>query len=61
MAQVLTDHTGQKIGEIRDNGNKLTIYDHTGRKLGEYRPISNSTYDHTGRKVGSGNILTSLL
>lgn len=59
--QVLKDHTGRKIGEIRDSGSNKTIHDHTGRKLGDYRPSSNSTHDHTGRKIGSGNLLTSLL
>jgi len=61
MAEVLKDHTGRKIGEIRNSGNNQTIHDHTGRKLGEYRPSTNSTHDHTGRKIGSGNLLTSLL
>ena len=59
--QVLKDHTGRKIGEIRDSGSNQTIHDHTGRKLGEYRPSGNTTHDHTGRKIGSGNLLTSLL
>jgi hypothetical protein len=59
--EVLRDHTGRKIGEIRESGGKLTIHDHTGRKMGEYRPGTNSTHDHTGRKIGSGNLLTSLL
>ena len=59
--EVLKDHTGRKIGEIRNSSNKQTIHDHTGRKVGEYRPSSNSTHDHTGRKIGSGNLLTSLI
>jgi hypothetical protein len=59
--QVLKDHTGRKIGEIRYSGSYQIIYDHTGRKLGEYRPNTNSTHDHTGRKIGTGNLLTSLL
>lgn len=59
--QILKDHTGRKIGEIRQSGNVQTIHDQTGRKLGEYRLSSNSTHDHTGRKIGTGNLLTSLL
>jgi hypothetical protein len=32
--QVLKDHTGRKIGEIRDSGSNQTIHDHTERKIG---------------------------
>ncbi len=59
--QILKDHTGRKIGFIKDSGTHTVIYDYTGRRLGEYRANSNTTHDHTGRLVGKGNLLTSLL
>ncbi len=59
--EILRDHTGKKIAEIRESGSRKSIHDHTGKKLGEYRSDTNSTHDHTGKKIGSGNLLTSLL
>ena len=57
--QVLKDHVGRKIGEIRTNGSRQEIYDKVGRKLGYFD--GRYTYDKVGRKVGEGNLLTTLL
>lgn len=59
--QVLKDRLGNKIGEIRENGNILTIHDKLGNKLGEYRTKQNTTHDKLGNKIGSGNLLTTFL
>ena len=59
MDQILKDRYGQKIGTIKDRGNKQEIYDEYGHRLaylgGRY------TYDEYGHRIGEGNLLTSLL
>ena len=59
MNQILKDAYGRKIGEIRQEGTRQTIYDADGRKLGEFD--GRITKDAYGRKVGEGNLLTMLL
>ncbi len=59
MTEVLKDRYGNKIGEIRTNGNEQVIYDKYGNKLGTYK--NGNTYDRFGNKIGSGNLLTTLL
>ena len=59
MVQVLKDRYGSKIGEIRDEGNRQTIYDRYGSRLGYYD--GRYTYDRYGSKVGEGNLLAALL
>ena len=59
MTQVLKDRYGSKIGEIRDEGNRQTIYDKYGSRLGYYD--GRYTYDKYGSKIGEGNMLTTLL
>ena len=59
MTQVLKDRYGRKLGEIRDEGNRQTIYDKYGIRLGYYD--GRYTYDKYGRKIGEGNLLATLL
>lgn len=59
MDQVLRDRYGAKLGEIKDEGNRQTIYDKYGAKLGYYD--GRYTYDKYGSKVGEGNLLAMLL
>ncbi len=59
MTQVLKDRYGRKIGEIRDEANRQTIYDKYGVRLGYYD--GRYTYDRYGRKIGEGNLLATLL
>lgn len=59
MTQVLKDRYGSKIGEIRDEGNKQTIYDKYGSRLGYYD--GRYTYDKYGSRIGEGNMLATLL
>ena len=59
MTQVLKDRYGSKIGEIRDEGNKQTIYDKYGSRLGYYD--GRYTYDKYGSRIGEGNMLVTLL
>lgn len=61
MSQILKDSRGNKIGEIKNQGDKLIIVDSRGNKQGTYDPKTNTTYDSRGNKYGSGNLLTSLL
>ena len=59
MTQVLKDRYGRKLGEIRDEGNRQTIYDKYGIRLGYYD--GRYTFDKYGRKIGEGNLLATLL
>lgn len=59
MNEVLKDRHGNKIGEIRDRGNRQEIYDKHGNKCGYYD--GRYTYDKHGNKIGQGNLLTTLL
>ena len=59
MDQVLRDNFGRKLGEIRDEGTKQTIYDEFGRRLGYFD--GRYTYDALGRRVGEGNLLAAFL
>lgn len=59
MNQILKDRYGVKIGEIKDEGNRQTIYDKYGVRLGYYD--GRYTYDKYGVKVGEGNLLALLL
>jgi hypothetical protein len=60
-AQVLKDRNGNKIGEIKQEGDKLIIVDKNGNKKGSYDPNSNTTRDRNGNKIGTGNLLATLL
>ncbi len=59
MNQVLRDNRGIKIGEIRSEGNRDTIWDARGVKLGYFD--GRYTWDARGCKIGEGNLLTTLL
>ena len=59
MNQVLKDNLGRKLGEIRDEGTRQTIYDRYGSRLGYFD--GRYTYDKYGRKIGEGNLLATLL
>lgn len=59
MTQVLKDRYGNRLGEIRDEGNKQTIYDKYGSRLGYFD--GRYTYDKYGSKIGEGNMLATLL
>ena len=59
MVQVLKDRYGVKLGEIRPEGNRETLYDKYGVRLGYYD--GRCTYDKYGRKLGEGNLLATLL
>ena len=59
MNQVLKDRYGTKLGEIRDEGTRQTIYDKYGTRLGYFD--GRYTYDKYGRKIGEGNLLATLL
>lgn len=59
MNQVLKDNLGRKLGEIRDEGTRQSIYDYLGRRLGYFD--GRYTYDNLGRRIGEGNLLTMLL
>lgn len=61
MGNILKDRSGNKIGEIKNQGDRLIIVDKSGNKLGSYDPRTNITYDKSGNKYGSGNLLTSLI
>lgn len=59
MGQILRDRLGNKIGEIKDEGNKQFIFDKLGNRLGYFD--GKYTYDRLGNKIGQGNLLTTLL
>lgn len=59
MNQVLRDRLGNRIGEIKEEGNKQTIYDRLGNRLGYYD--GRYTYDRYGNRVGEGNLLTRFI
>ena len=59
MGEILKDSYGRKIGEIRTEGSRQTIYDAYGRRLGYYD--GHYTFDAYGRRIGEGNLLASLL
>lgn len=58
---VLRNASNVKIGEIRDQGNKLEIYSASNVKKGHYDKTNNITYNSSNIKVGTGNLLTTLL
>ena len=58
---VLRNASNVKIGEIRDQGNKLEIYSASNVKKGHYDKANNTTYNASNVKVGTGNLLTTLL
>ena len=58
---VLRNASNVKIGEIRDEGNKLVIYSASNVRKGHYDKSSNITYSASNVKVGKGNLLTTLL
>jgi hypothetical protein len=59
--QILSDGTGNVIGEIKQQGSNLVIVDRYGNVKGTYNPRTNTTYDSNGNTVGTGNLLASLL
>lgn len=59
MGQILYDHLGRRLGEIRTFGNRQEIYDALGRRKGYFD--GRTTYDYMGRRVGEGNLLTRLI
>ena len=59
--QILKDRIGNKIGEVREQGNRFIIVDRIGNKMGSYDPKTNTTYDHIGNKYGTGNLLSRQL
>ncbi len=59
MNQILKDRYGVKIGEIRDEGSRKTVYDKYGVRLGYYD--GRYTYDKYGVRVGEGDLLAALL
>ena len=61
MSQILRTASGVKIGEIRDEGNKLVIYSATNVRKGHHDKSNNTTYTASNVKVGTGNLLTTLL
>ena len=58
---VLRNASNVKIGEIRDEGNKLVIYTATNVRKGHYDKSNNTTYSGSNVKVGTGSLLTTLL
>jgi hypothetical protein len=58
---VLRNASNVKMGEIRDQGNKLEIYSASNVKKGHYDKTNNITYNASNVKVGTGNLLTTLL
>jgi hypothetical protein len=58
---VLRNASNVKIGEIRDEGNKLVIYTASNVRKGYYDKSNNTTYSASNVKVGTGNLLTTLL
>jgi hypothetical protein len=61
MSQILRTASGVKIGEIRDEGNKLVIYTASNVRKGHYDKSNNTTYSASNVKIGTGNLLTTLL
>ncbi len=59
--KILTDNTGTKIGEVKNEFMRMAIYDKSGTIRGSYYPGSNTTYNRYGSAVGSGNLLGLLL
>ncbi len=59
MVQVLKDKYGRKLGEIRDEGARQTVYDKYGARLGYFD--GRCTYDKFNRKIGEGNWLATLI
>jgi hypothetical protein len=58
---VLRTASNVKIGEIRDQGDKLVIYSASNVRKGHYDKKLNITYNANNVKVGTGNLLTMLL
>lgn len=60
-SQILRNSSNVKIGEIREQGDKLIIYSASNVKKGHYDKKLNITYNANNVKVGTGNLLTTLL
>ena len=60
-SEVLRDKYGNRIGEIRIDGSKQTLFDSHFNRLGEYDSRTGWTRDKYGNPIGQGNLLTTLL
>lgn len=60
-SQILRNSSNVKIGEIREQGDKLIIYNASNVKKGHYDKKLNITFNASNVKVGTGNLLTTLL
>ncbi len=49
-----------KLGEIREEGEKLVAYDRHFSRMGYWQKRDDTTYDRTHRKIGKGNLLIDL-
>ena len=59
--EILRDKYGMRIGEIRIEGSKQTLWDKHYNRLGSYDANDDWTRDKYGNFVGRGNLLVTLL
>ena len=59
--EILRDKYGMRIGEIRIEGSKQTLWDKHYNRLGSYDSHDDWTRDKYGNFVGRGNLLVTLL
>ena len=59
MKQELKDRSGNRIGEIRDEGSRQVAYDRRGNRLGYFD--GRYTFDRNGNRLGEGNMLAALV
>ena len=59
MNEILKDRFGNRLGEIKDEGTRQTLYDKFGNRLGYYD--GRYTYDKFGNRFGEGNLLVAFL
>ena len=51
---------GNRIGEIRPDGNRLVAYDKHGKKIAYWQERDDTTYTPNARKIAKGNLLIEM-
>lgn len=59
--EVIRNFSGQILGRLEDQGDKIVARDFYGKNLGSYNKIDNKTRDFYGMIVSDGNTLAGLI
>ena len=59
--EYIKNFSGQILGTLEDQDNKIVARDFYGVNLGYYDKTTDRTHDFYGRIVGSGNLLSGLI